>query len=120
MYSASIKGASVPAYIPEANDATGIFAEVSGGVPHSSFQESLGNITVTAHLLGGCSIGSNDKEGVIDPKHRVFNYEGLYVVDGSAIPVNVGVNPSLTITAMSERMERLQENSKFKKYNNEH
>ncbi len=59
MYSVKLKGKSVPAYIPEANEATKYFAEVADGVPHSSFQETLGNVTVTAHLLGGCQIGKS-------------------------------------------------------------
>jgi cholesterol oxidase len=60
-------------------------------------------MSVTAHILGGCPIGAEPQRGVIDSNHEVFGYPGLYVVDGSAIPANVGVNPSLTITAMAER-----------------
>ena len=57
----------------------------------------------TAHILGGCQIGKDPTTAVIDSRHEVFGYPGLYVVDGSAIPANVGVNPSLTITALAER-----------------
>ena len=58
---------------------------------------------VTVHLLGGAVMAEIPNEGVIDASHAVFGYPNLYVVDGSAIPVNVGVNPSLTITALAER-----------------
>jgi cholesterol oxidase len=58
---------------------------------------------MTAHILGGCIIGKDKDHGVIDPCHRVFGYDNMYVTDASAIPANLGVNPSLTITAMAER-----------------
>jgi cholesterol oxidase len=58
---------------------------------------------MTAHIIGGCVIGATPEQGVIDPYHRVFGYEGLHVVDGSAISANLGVNPALTITAQAER-----------------
>ena len=58
---------------------------------------------MTAHFLGGCAIGTGPEDGVIDPYHRVFGCPGLHVVDGSAISANLGVNPSLTITAQAER-----------------
>jgi cholesterol oxidase len=60
-------------------------------------------VPTTAHILGGCCMGDSEKTGVIDAKHRVFNYDGLYVVDGSTISANPGVNPSLSITALAER-----------------
>jgi len=60
-------------------------------------------MSTTAHILGGCPVGKDRDNGVIDTKHQVFGYAGLYVVDGSAIPANVGVNPSLTIAALAER-----------------
>src|SRR5690606_31379034 len=65
--------------------------------------ETATNIPTTAHILGGCCMGANASEGVIDHEHRVFNYPGLFVVDGSAISANPGVNPSLTILALAER-----------------
>ncbi|MEJ5225422.1 MAG: GMC family oxidoreductase, partial [Anaerolineales bacterium] len=65
--------------------------------------ESVLNMSVTAHILGGCVMGPDPAHGVIDTNHEVFGYPGLFVVDGSAIPANVGVNPSLTITALAER-----------------
>ena len=58
---------------------------------------------LTAHFMGGCAIGDSPETGVIDPYHRVYGYEGLHVADGSAITANLGVNPSLTITAQAER-----------------
>jgi cholesterol oxidase len=92
-----------PAYLPEANRAVRAFAEVSGGVPHNLLPESLLGMSVTAHILGGCVMAREQTSGVVDDRHEVFGCPGLYVVDGSAVPANVGVNPSLTITAMAER-----------------
>jgi cholesterol oxidase len=80
-----------------------VYAQVSDGIPHNSLLESVSNMSVTAHILGGCSIGASPDQGVIDTQHQVFGYPGLYVVDGAAIPANIGVNPSMTITAMAER-----------------
>ncbi|MBN2548058.1 MAG: GMC family oxidoreductase [Anaerolineales bacterium] len=96
-------GRRAPVYIPEANRAARTFARVSDGIPHNSSIESVLNMSVTAHILGGCPIGADSEQGVIDANHQVFGYPGMYVVDGSAIPANVGVNPSLTITALAER-----------------
>jgi cholesterol oxidase len=69
--------------------------------------ESVGNLAFTAHILGGCHMGSSPEDGVIDTSHRLFNCPGVYVVDGAAISANIGVNPSLTITAMAERAMEL-------------
>lgn len=96
-------GQRSPSYIPMANQAAKVFAEVSQGRPQNVLLESVGNLSVTAHLLGGAVMADSPKDGVIDVNHAVFGYPNLYVVDGSAIPVNVSVNPSLTITAMAER-----------------
>jgi cholesterol oxidase len=98
-----VDGSRAPTYIAEANQAARSFAQVSGGIPANSLIESVLNMSVTAHILSGCAIGADPQSGVIDTRHEVFGYPGLYVVDGSALPVNVGVNPSLTITAMAER-----------------
>jgi cholesterol oxidase len=65
--------------------------------------EALASIPTTAHILGGVVIARSPEEGVVDARHRVFGYENLLVCDGSVIPANVGVNPSLTITALAER-----------------
>jgi cholesterol oxidase len=103
LQSQTVSGKRTPAYIQEANDAARTFARVSGGIPYNSSIESVMNMSVTAHILGGCVIGANAEAGVIDSNHQVFGYPDLYVVDGSAIPANVGVNPTLTITALAER-----------------
>jgi cholesterol oxidase len=79
------------------------FAELVNGIPQSTIHEVLLNKPSTAHILGGAVIGKDERQGVINSQHEVFNYPGLYVVDGSAISANLGVNPSLTITAMAER-----------------
>ncbi|HEX5277415.1 MAG TPA: GMC oxidoreductase [Fluviicoccus sp.] len=97
------KGGRTPSYLPQANAAARAVAEVSNGIPQNMIVESLGNMSVTAHILGGAVMAASPDNGVIDSNHEVFGYPGLYVVDGAAIPANVGVNPSLTITAMAER-----------------
>jgi cholesterol oxidase len=79
-------------------------AEELDGSPFVIATEAVLGTPLTAHILGGCVIGKNAEEGVIDPNQKVFGYENLYVCDGSAISANPGVNPSLTITAMSERV----------------
>jgi cholesterol oxidase len=67
------------------------------------FAEAIFSIPTTAHILGGAVIGRDRQAGVIDENHRVFGYKNLLVCDGSAVPANIGVNPSLTITALAER-----------------
>jgi cholesterol oxidase len=78
------------------------YAEEIGGDPGGSLLETLLNTPSTAHMLGGCGFGKDAAEGVIDLDFQVFNYPGLYVVDGSVVPANPGINPSLTITALAE------------------
>ncbi|HMT06176.1 MAG: GMC family oxidoreductase [Solirubrobacterales bacterium] len=92
-----------PTFIQAAEDATKWFAERTGGIPQVSFGESLFNIPTTAHILGGAVVGQGPETGVIDRDNHVFGYRNLMVCDGSAVPANPGVNPSLTITAMTER-----------------
>ena len=92
----------VPVCIPQAQTATKVLADKMNGVPQNAINEVLLNVGTTAHILGGCAIGPDAQKGVIDGRNRVFGYKGLYVVDGSMIPANLGVNPSLTITAMAE------------------
>ena len=96
-------GPAPTASIPEATELANRMAEKIDGVPLSMATESLLNIPTTAHILGGSCMGKNNDEGVIDADHQVFNYPGLYVIDGSAVSANPGVNPSLTITALAER-----------------
>jgi len=85
-----------------ANYVTRVFAKMTDGITATAFTDSLFNFPTTAHLMGGVPFGKNDHEGVIDLNFEVFNYPGLYVVDGSVMPANPGVNPSLTITALAE------------------
>jgi cholesterol oxidase len=92
-----------PTFIPVANQAAAWIAEQTGGIAQSSIMEALANIPTTAHILGGAAIGADPSRGVIDTSHRVFGYSNLMVCDGSAVPANIGVNPSLTITALAER-----------------
>ena len=101
--SRSVPGKEAPSYLPVANEAARAFAESSGGTPLNLLVESAGGRSVTAHILGGAVIGSDRSSGVIDESHEVHGHPGLFVADAAAIPVNLGVNPSLTITAMSER-----------------
>ncbi|MBI2060836.1 MAG: GMC family oxidoreductase [Nitrospirae bacterium] len=101
--SQGVEGKRAPSYLPVANRAARSFAEHAGGTPLNVILENVANLSVTAHILGGCHMGKSVADGVIDASHQVFGYPGLYVVDGSAVSANVGVNPSLTITAMAER-----------------
>jgi cholesterol oxidase len=91
------------AFMPEATDLARRFAEKVGGVAMSLMTETLLGVPSTAHILGGCCMGDSPDTGVIDAQHRVFGYDGLYIVDGAAVSANPGVNPSLTITALAER-----------------
>jgi cholesterol oxidase len=91
-----------PTFIPVANQAAEWFAQRTGGIAQSSVMEALLNIPTTAHILGGAVIGSDPSWGVVDAHQKIFGYENLLVCDGSVIPANVGVNPSLTITALAE------------------
>ena len=95
-------GEPAPTYIPVANLVAKKMAEKMDGVPQSGLLEVLFDKASTAHILGGCPIGSSADDGVVDVQSRAYGYDDLYVVDGSIIPANLGVNPSLTITAMAE------------------
>lgn len=92
-----------PTFIPVANQAAEWMAHQIGGTPRSSIAEALANVPSTAHILGGAAIGADPDSGVVDERQRVFGYHNLLVCDGSVVPANVGVNPSLTITALAER-----------------
>ena len=91
-----------PAFIPAGYEANQLAAKHIDGIPGGTWGEIF-NIPLTAHFIGGCAIGATAEDGVIDPYHRVHGYPGLSIVDGSAISANLGVNPSLTITAQAER-----------------
>lgn len=91
-----------PTWIPVGNEACRRIADKIGGVAGGTWSEVV-NIPLTAHFLGGAVIGEDRDHGVIDPYHRVYGYPTLHVVDGAAVSANLGVNPSLTITAQAER-----------------
>jgi cholesterol oxidase len=102
-------GAANPTWIPVAHEATRRIADEIGGFPGGTVGD-LANVPMTAHIIGGCVIGQDPSTGVIDPFHRVHGYPTLHVVDGAAISANLGVNPSLTITAQAERAMSLWPN----------
>lgn len=95
-------GVPNPTWIPAGNEVVRRISREIGGGSYGTVGEIF-NIPMTAHFLGGCPIGESEATGVIDAYHRVFGHPGLHVVDGSAISANLGVNPSLTITAQAER-----------------
>jgi cholesterol oxidase len=97
------EGNRIPTNIPAANTFTERAAAKFGGIPITSTSEILFDMPMTAHCIGGAVMGTDAEHGVIDAHHRVFGYHNLYVVDGSAVGANLGVNPSLTITALAER-----------------
>ncbi len=107
LVTAPYPGHEAPSYLPVANRAARELAELSGGQAMGFLTESLAGLANTAHILGGCSMSKDASEGVIDVRHEVHGHPGLFVVDGSSIPANIGVNPSLTITAMAERFASL-------------
>ena len=89
-------------YIPAANEVARRIAENNGGIAGGHIGDLI-NAPFTAHFVGGCVIGDSIKSGVIDPYHRVYNYPTMHIVDGASVTANLGVNPSLTITAQAER-----------------
>jgi cholesterol oxidase len=96
-------GQKIPTFIPEANAFAQTLAQLSGGTAMSMVSEVFFNIPSTAHILGGCVMGRSAQEGVVDHQHRLFGYKNMWVCDGSVVSANLGVNPSLSITALSER-----------------
>jgi cholesterol oxidase len=98
-----------PSWIPVGNDVTRRLAQKIDGVAGGTWGE-LFNIPLTAHFLGGAAIGDSAEHGVIDPYQRVYNYPTMYVVDGASVSANLGVNPSLSITAQAERAASLWPN----------
>jgi len=97
------RGEKVPTYIPKANEFAQQYAQLTGGFPMSMLPEILFDVPGTAHCIGGCVIADSSGRGVVDSRHRVFNYKNMYICDGSVVAANLGVNPSLTITALAER-----------------
>lgn len=98
-----------PTWIPVANQAARQLAENLGGMAGGTWGDLM-NVPMTAHFIGGCAIGDSAATGVIDAYHRLYGYDGLHVVDGSALSANLGVNPSLSITAQAERAVSLWPN----------
>ena len=95
-------GQRVPSYIPIGQEALYRYAAKVKGVPQNAFSEVMFGLASTAHILGGCPMGSTKDEGVVDDRFEVHGYPNFYILDGSIVPCNLGVNPSLTITALSE------------------
>jgi len=93
---------TIPVFIPAGYKAMNILARKTNGVAVHALTESLLNMATTAHILGGCPMGLDDTTGVIDKNFAVHNYKNMYILDGSVIPANIGVNPSLTITCLAE------------------
>ena len=102
-------GAPNPNWIPVANDIARRAAAKLDGDPHGWYFDVV-NRPTTAHFIGGCSIGDSPTTGVVDPYQRLYGYPGLHIIDGSTIAANLGVNPALTITALSERAVALWPN----------
>ncbi|MEE9573896.1 MAG: GMC family oxidoreductase [Candidatus Neomarinimicrobiota bacterium] len=100
----------VPSYIPIANDFAKRFASKVNGAAFSVLPEVLFDTSSTAHILGGCIMADSAENGVINYKGKIHGYDNLYVIDGSIVPANLGVNPSLTITALAEYiMDQIQQ-----------
>ncbi|MFR9728160.1 GMC family oxidoreductase N-terminal domain-containing protein [Saccharopolyspora sp. MS10] len=96
------EGEPNPTWIPAGHAAARALAAQIGGVPAGSWADLM-NVPITGHFIGGCAIGPDAERGVVDAYHRLYGHPGLHVVDGSTISANLGVNPSLTITAQAER-----------------
>jgi cholesterol oxidase len=103
------EGEPNPTWIPVANQAARQLAENVGGMPGGTWGDLM-NIPMTAHFIGGCAIGDTPERGVVDPYHRLYGHPGIHVVDGSTLSANLGVNPSLSITAQAERAMSLWPN----------
>ncbi|HTQ57291.1 MAG TPA: GMC family oxidoreductase [Bryobacteraceae bacterium] len=97
------EGKKIPTFIPQANEFARRAAQLIGGTPMSMVTEILFNVPGTAHIMGGCPMAATATQGVVDHRHRVFGYRNMYVCDGSVLAANLGVNPSLTICAVTER-----------------
>ncbi|MCG8595812.1 MAG: GMC family oxidoreductase [Kiloniellales bacterium] len=96
------EGERIPTCIPAANDFARKVAEATGGIASNSIVETLFDIPTTAHCMGGAAMAASPDAGVCDGRNRVFGYRNLYICDGSVLSANLGVNPSLTITALTE------------------
>jgi cholesterol oxidase len=108
--------ATIRAQLPIGHQIARAMARRVDGIPQAAVHESLLNMPTTAHILGGCPFGRSAADGVINLQCEVFNYPELYVVDGSIMPANPGVNPSLTITALAEyAMSHIPENERARR-----
>jgi len=96
-------GSKVPTFIPQANEFARKAAAMMGGTAMSMVTEILFDVPGTAHILGGCPMAGSRDDGVVDSRNRVFGYKNIYICDGSVLAANLGVNPSLTICAITER-----------------
>ena len=104
---------TISSRVETGHEVTEAFARKIGGIPQGSIGENLLNLPTTAHILGGVTFGENAEQGAVDLNCQLHHYPGLYVVDGSIVPANPGVNPSLTITALAEyAMSRIPERGK--------
>jgi cholesterol oxidase len=92
----------VPAYIPVGQEVMNRYSAKVNGIPQNILLEVILNRPTTAHILGGCPMSDSGKNGVIDSNFKVHGYPDFYITDGSVIQGNIGVNPSLTITAVAE------------------
>jgi cholesterol oxidase len=95
-------GEVIPATIPTGHMVVKQMAHELGGTAMGNIAEGVFNMPMTAHILGGVPMGMDNSEGVVNAMCEVFGYPGLYVIDGSIVPANPGLNPSLTITALAE------------------
>lgn len=95
-------GVPIPSSIPSGEDVANRIAKNIDGVPMSTYMDTFFGIPTTAHILGGATMGESIHSGVVNEYFEIYNYPGLYVIDGSIVPSNLGVNPSLTITALAE------------------
>jgi cholesterol oxidase len=95
-------GYEISAQVAGSHELARDMAKRTNGIALGSVGENLLGLPTTAHILGGAPIGKDASEGVVDENFRVHNYEGMYIIDGSIMPANPGVNPSLTITALAE------------------
>ena len=96
-------GQPIPTFIPKANEFARMAARLTGGTAMSMITEILFDVPATAHILGGCPMADTRSLGVVDRRNRLYGYRNAYVCDGSVIAANLGVNPSLTICALTER-----------------
>ncbi|HEY3473630.1 MAG TPA: GMC family oxidoreductase, partial [Anaerolineales bacterium] len=106
-------GYQVPAHVRGSHELTRDFAKRTNGIVLGSLGENLLGLPTTAHILGGAPVGRNADEGVVNENFEVHNYPGMYIIDGSIVPANPGVNPSLTIVALAEyAMSKVRSKSK--------